>query len=681
MNCERFLDLIDDFADSALTRAERFKMEQHLATCGGCREEFGALQGLRDISAVAVDLPDRDLWPDIAAGIAAAGPPKYVPSSTLRAGRIDARPFHRAGAFRWYVRIAAVAILAAMIVLAAAYLHKRAQAPASSSSATRIGTAQPVAGPDVRPGENPAGYYGRANANGSPIIPAGNFEQACQCGPDKQTSDLIDKAWIVDENLPSQRAREIISERLYEIAGQNSDNFFLHRASIDARQFPIRAAYNLTQRYRMKLSGQPEDPVWTFLYAYSLFGKDTPEMIRLMRRLASDHREFPWPDLVLAEVYGLFGYKDEEQVRSHLTAFMRLCPNNPEPVRLLVALRNSDFLTDAIRRMRTNLGARTDIQSLLLYQHLWWLEAIRGAGAEDAVKTRQRIREDIKRLEALDGSLSGRLAEVIRGGYFDVGDLGTFRDLFEKDTSLNGRWGTVMTEMQEWNHANPVPSNDAPAEKRTAYWESRLRASESWIGKMPESPSLWVIKLEALAALANRSESEVLEAAANVLALERQGAETPELGSHLSWRSNVLKVATLLAKRGLLLDQIPDLISEGYSAAERNSLERATDLSANPQWTVLMRRFSAWLEADDAWHSLAAAYLHIGKPEKANSALDAVEAGLKEFRALCVQAQADASSEDSSIARLQRQSMVDELAKREKRLSTARDGIRRVLKR
>ena len=191
-----------------------------------------------------------------------------------------------------------------------------------------------------------------------------------------------------------------------------------------------------------------------------------------------------------------------------------------------------------------------------------------------------------------------------------------------------------MLKIQEWNKENPVPPTDAPAEKRTAYWENRLRMSESLIGKMPENPSLWMIKLESLAALKNHPQSEFLEAASNVLALERDGAETPELGTHLGWKSNLLKLASLCANQGLFLDQIPALIREGYAAAERRNYENSTDLSRNPQWVSLISRFNVWLEANDAWHSLADAYLRVGKPDKASGALDNIEAELREFKTL-----------------------------------------------
>jgi hypothetical protein len=197
---------------------------------------------------------------------------------------------------------------------------------------------------------------------------------------------------------------------------------------------------------------------------------------------------------------------------------------------------------------------------------------------------------------------------------------------------------------------------------------------------MPENPSLWMIKLESLAELRNYPLGEFLEAASKVLALERDGAETPELGGHLSWKSNLLKLASLCANQGLLLDQVPALIREGYATAERRSYENATDLLRDPQWTSVTSRFNAWLEANDAWHALASAYLRVGKLNEANGALDSIGTGLREFKTLLAQARANPRPDDSAIIEAQRNSMADRLAKLEEQCAAARANIRRAAK-
>ncbi len=71
MTCERFLEILDEYADGALPEAEHQEAELHLASCAACRAEE---RKLRAFLAEAAGLrreaqPGRDLWPGIAAQI------------------------------------------------------------------------------------------------------------------------------------------------------------------------------------------------------------------------------------------------------------------------------------------------------------------------------------------------------------------------------------------------------------------------------------------------------------------------------------------------------------------------------------------------------------------------------------------------------------------------------------
>jgi hypothetical protein len=663
MNCETCISLMDDFVDSALPIDERQGMEDHLQTCRNCREELRSLQSLLDRCTSTGESPNRDLWPEIEAGIIGS-------SQKGETARLKSVP--------WTWRLAAVAIIGTMLLLAAAYLWHR---PTSQVSKTEEEVTNMPGVPSTSTTSDPRSIQDFSSQAVDPKesevgASAANYAEACQCAPSSKISDLIDRAWNVDPEIPSQNEREIVSNRLFNLATVNGDNFFFHRASIEDPRFPTPVTDKVVQRYSLKLSQQPNDPVWTYLYASSLLGKNTPQMIQTLEQLAAEHPEFPWPNLLLAQIYGLFDYKDETKARFNLQAFMGMCPESPEPARVLVSIGNSEFLKNAIRRMRANLAKSSDLPSLLLYRNLWYLEVVRGASGDEFSNIQQRIREDLKRLQSLDYGWRPPIAQIIASGYFQIGDDKIARDLAEKETSWGGRWATIMLEIREWNEKNPIPAQNAPAEKQAAYWESRLRISNSWINRLPDNPSLLIIKIEAIAALNNRPESELLDLSAKVLALQRAGAITPELGTHLPWKSNILKLASLCADRAIFLNQIPALIEEGYVAAENTSREYLTDFSQNPQWVLLMGKFNAWVEADDAWHKLVATYLRMRKPDKANEALDYFEPRLREFKMLLAQAQANAKPDDSERMASQRQFMADQLSGFEERYASARASIR-----
>jgi hypothetical protein len=69
---EHWIDRLSDYMDGDLDPGDRDALEAHLAECGECRE---VLAGLREVVSVARGLgavePQRDLWPGIAAAIAA----------------------------------------------------------------------------------------------------------------------------------------------------------------------------------------------------------------------------------------------------------------------------------------------------------------------------------------------------------------------------------------------------------------------------------------------------------------------------------------------------------------------------------------------------------------------------------------------------------------------------------
>ncbi len=68
-----------------------------------------------------------------------------------------------------------------------------------------------------------------------------------------------------------------------------------------------------------------------------------------------------------------------------------------------------------------------------------------------------------------------------------------------------------------------------------------------------------------------------------------------------------------------------------------------------------MRRFYDWLDADDAWHSLAAVYLRLGRPDNAGEAPDSIEPGLVAFREELTQALAKPDDDAITVGQRQRQ--------------------------
>jgi len=633
MKCEDSVDRMDDYLDLALPQNEQLNMEAHLAECRDCREKVRSLQSLLCQSAALPKSinPDYDLWPAIVAMIRTSG-------TTHRSIASSAR-------FRWSWRLAAVVAAGAALLFAAALflMHQpeSQQIPPTSSSISR------KSGVDLR---TPTGQQPRlptinrsteSGTNG--IMPSDDSGvrigsamdlTACQCEPSNGVLGLVENTLMVDESLPASRAAEVVSDRLFNLARENEDDFFLHKISLDVLPFPSGVPDSVRDRYRKLHLLHPDDAGLTYLYAYSLYGKNTPEMIRLMKQLIAENPNFPWPDLALAKIHGFpnfpvdmsrsgYIYNDPGKVQSYIRDFMKLCPESPEPIRVLFPVTDSTFFSGTLSRMRDLLVTRTDTRSLQMYPALWTMEGDRRAGDFDANQHRQRVSADLIRLQSLAAGRPPGFISVLYGGYQEIGDMETCRTLLAKDTSYDGRQASFSFDVNDWTQNNPAPATDATAQTRIAYWEKRLQESDIWIKKAPDSTFAWMDRLKSLSELKNHPELEFTAAAEKVLSLLRGGTGLIPL--------DFMKLAALYANRGVRLDQVPSLIREGIAAAQKRDLENANDLKS-PEFNTAGAGFVPWQYEDDARHALFDAYLRVGETTRARSVLNEIEKGLAEWR-------------------------------------------------
>jgi hypothetical protein len=118
MKCIDCIDRFDDFIDGRLEADEVAELRVHLEVCAACAAEFESMSRLRDRAAElprSLD-PPRDLWPEIAVGIA---------ESNVVRGRFGRRALLAAAA--------AVLVVASMVT---AYLLGRSQAVVIAESPT-----------------------------------------------------------------------------------------------------------------------------------------------------------------------------------------------------------------------------------------------------------------------------------------------------------------------------------------------------------------------------------------------------------------------------------------------------------------------------------------------------------------------------------------------------------------
>ena len=117
MSTDRFTDLLSDYLDNDLPRAEYDAVERHLKTCTECRDTLAGLVAVKSRAASLVDPPTpTDLWAGIASRIGSAGSTSRA-ASVRRAVVIELPKRARTwGMPQWALAAAAFAVVAAAAV-------------------------------------------------------------------------------------------------------------------------------------------------------------------------------------------------------------------------------------------------------------------------------------------------------------------------------------------------------------------------------------------------------------------------------------------------------------------------------------------------------------------------------------------------------------------------------------
>lgn len=131
---DRFTELLSDYLDHDLPRAEYDAVERHLTTCTECRENLAGLVAVKARAASLVDPPaPTDLWAGIASRIGTAGSTRVAPARNGVVLELPKRP-RTWGVPHWIMVAAAFAVVAAGAVW---FAQSRIAPTRSSQVATR----------------------------------------------------------------------------------------------------------------------------------------------------------------------------------------------------------------------------------------------------------------------------------------------------------------------------------------------------------------------------------------------------------------------------------------------------------------------------------------------------------------------------------------------------------------
>jgi thiol-disulfide isomerase/thioredoxin len=446
-------------------------------------------------------------------------------------------------------------------------------------------------------------------------------ESYCEPSPKvKQALKTIDA--LSDADLTYKMRRERRSAMFQELLKKYPHDFHLQRRYQSQRQsgyFVDRDA--LLAEYRALLEKSPNDPTAAYLYARVLFGRDTKQAITELEKLGQRAPDFPWTNLLLAEIYTYPNFRDAAKANSHLKQWMAMCPSSMEAFWLFSRVADKPTMAETAQRLRLRLERSNDPDDLRYWSDLWTIEFKLKSVPEHA-QLRQQITEDVKRIRAKQLNRKEWLL-ALQAGYNLAGDKAGQRWAEDELGRLFPKSETVQwLILNRWREDHPYPKSEDSKEQKQAYHRTVVTATAEWVKQWPYVETNWSSRLYSLIEL-DESSNEEVEAAYDGYAKAREQG-----GNSYSIPPIQVPVGRFFLKRGFHLEQVPQLLQKGLAEIEQidkaNSRSDLYPLDEGSDNGNL--RYVRW----QTWPLLAEAYARTKQSEKAREVLSQMAEDLKQ---------------------------------------------------
>ncbi|MBO0857835.1 MAG: redoxin family protein [Chloracidobacterium sp.] len=428
----------------------------------------------------------------------------------------------------------------------------------------------------------------------------------------------IDK--VSEEDLLYKQRHERQLAMYQELLKKYPDDYHVRKHYLDMRN----SGYDvdkgaLIAEYRTQMEQRPNDPGATYLYARLIIGHNTKEAIEKMEKLIASAPDFPQPYIGLAQIYKYPNFRDAAKSKENLKQWMAKCPDSTAALQLLSRSDDKEMMSGFARRLRARLESLNDPDDIKYFDDLWSLEFKLKPVTEHA-QVRGRIAEDLKWLRAKNLNTEEWLS-ALQSGYKMAGDKENRRWAEDEMLRLFPASSAARSMVQSrWRDENPYPQPNDPAEKKQAYYQASLKATDEWIKQWPNDPIIWSSRFSAVGGFENTTGAEVEAAGEHFLKV----VEKNEGGFYMIPPVTVI-VARTYAERNIVTDRIPSLIQKGLEEIERMEKDRGDDLYPRENGDSGNLIYVRWM----CWPMLAEAYAKLKQPEKAHEVLSRMSEQLK----------------------------------------------------
>ena len=235
--------------------------------------------------------------------------------------------------------------------------------------------------------------------------------------------------------------------------------------------------------------------------------------------------------------------------------------------------------------------------------------------------------QDIERLRQLKLEDKRQWYEALEDGYKLVNDQ-TQSDWAQEQAQTRFPRPWELAAMTKWRKDHHFPDEDAPPDKKRAYYNDLLLQAAQWAKERPNATYIWMERLDAMEHLEDVASGDVMTAVNQTIKvmMSNAGPEGPDSGDYF----NVVEVLT---KKHLEPERVVEMAQKGLDKWAIESKEPYYDLYAtkenledNKFYQACSRLQGLGFETDG--------YLQLKQPDKAQILLAQIDERLEDLRSL-----------------------------------------------
>ncbi len=445
------------------------------------------------------------------------------------------------------------------------------------------------------------------------------------CGPAPDVKLAID---ALPEQSPAQTDWQYHEQRAAAIQA------LLHKYSSDV--FVEKAYINLMDsrsdkekviaEYKARHEQNPDDAKLAYLYGLTLVGRQSPEAIKLFTDALKQDPNFAPPHLQLVSIYSSPVLIDKEQRLAHLKAYLEVCPSSFEGYESLMRVDDKDLQRTYAAKLRPLIANRTDPDAVGAYTTLWSLE-FKLHPPSEYEPLRKQVGQDLEHIRQLKLEDKRQWYSALEEGYKLVNDQKQSDLVADQERArFPSPWS--LTAMSKWGKDHHYPSNDAPADKKRAYFSERLQQTALWLKERPNTTFIWQERLDAMMHLDDVPLADVKATVDQTIKvmMSNAGPDGPSF-------YDLYSVLELLGKKHIEPERQVELARKALDQLQIESKEPYYDLYASKEnledskiIQVNSRLAAQKFEADG--------YLQLKQPVKAQLLLAQMDERLEELKSL-----------------------------------------------